>query len=604
MMTAPVPPNELSISRARLKQGGDRRDGRRLLESSLSAVTVFDITGPDEVLVVPEMHAISHISPRLPHSHFAAQITGQLRQIRRDALVDPTSGVAAGRAIRFTSYDRYAAWLVMNWLRPPSVQTRAIFVELLTGQSMEQWQRRAILPDGHRLVRLIVTLAAEGLAVEWIKRLAPGDCQMAVNALGRTYGFASELFDEDADEGDDFSLPPKPILACTRVPSRTPFTRANRSPPSMAIMHRLAISAKMRAGSGLTELPRYSQLLLLTTLALGERPNIGALFANDGWVSLALMANDQPVMAQADEDSAPNPRAIETTRAKSLAQQAVPFQRRGSERPSIGRRAEGEGDSTETSNPRPIAASSVKPDGAAARAGQPLATPRPAALHTSERSFDTEFGGLMFIINVLLALKLYPNFTSPLGRRLAPSPFWLLAHLGAALFGKSFRRDPLFRFLRDTGEYGALPKRWQVEPEWLEGSRRRAPPHAMVVGKNRTTWDGQGISLSDPDEKPWSRKMICAPRRLHRRSTRQLHRNRNERWIASLAAYLQVRIAMAAPGLDITMLRMPASVTVTDHGVELYFSLTQLPLAVRLAGLDRNPGWLPSEGSNISFHFS
>jgi len=33
-------------------------------------------------------------------------------------------------------------------------------------------------------------------------------------------------------------------------------------------------------------------------------------------------------------------------------------------------------------------------------------------------------------------------------------------------------------------------------------------------------------------------------------------------------------------------------------------SLTELPLEIRLAGLDRDPGWIPAAGRFLAFHFS
>lgn len=35
----------------------------------------------------------------------------------------------------------------------------------------------------------------------------------------------------------------------------------------------------------------------------------------------------------------------------------------------------------------------------------------------------------------------------------------------------------------------------------------------------------------------------------------------------------------------------------------VYFSLEQLPLAVRIAGLDRDPGWIPAAGRDVRFYF-
>jgi len=37
--------------------------------------------------------------------------------------------------------------------------------------------------------------------------------------------------------------------------------------------------------------------------------------------------------------------------------------------------------------------------------------------------------------------------------------------------------------------------------------------------------------------------------------------------------------------------------------LDLHFTLDALPLAVRLAGVDRDPGWIPSAGCDIRFCF-
>lgn len=51
------------------------------------------------------------------------------------------------------------------------------------------------------------------------------------------------------------------------------------------------------------------------------------------------------------------------------------------------------------------------------------------------------------------------------------------------------------------------------------------------------------------------------------------------------------------------MLGLAANVHDTGERLELFFSLAQLPLAVRLSGLDRDPGWIPVAGCDVRFHF-
>jgi hypothetical protein len=53
------------------------------------------------------------------------------------------------------------------------------------------------------------------------------------------------------------------------------------------------------------------------------------------------------------------------------------------------------------------------------------------------------------------------------------------------------------------------------------------------------------------------------------------------------------------PGL----LRQPARLFVTRTHVDLIFRLDQIDLRARLAGLDRDPGWVPALGHVISFQY-
>jgi len=47
-----------------------------------------------------------------------------------------------------------------------------------------------------------------------------------------------------------------------------------------------------------------------------------------------------------------------------------------------------------------------------------------------------------------------------------------------------------------------------------------------------------------------------------------------------------------------------AEVTVTLSRVNVHFALAELPLAIRVAGLDRDPGWIPVSGRSVGFHFT
>jgi hypothetical protein len=87
--------------------------------------------------------------------------------------------------------------------------------------------------------------------------------------------------------------------------------------------------------------------------------------------------------------------------------------------------------------------------------------------------------------------------------------------------------------------------------------------------------------------------------------SRQLPSAHPARWLACLALYLDARILRATgdPALGLSSLALPGHCRIGPERVDVDLALADLPLPLRLAGLDRDPGWLPAEGRAIAFHF-
>ena len=81
---------------------------------------------------------------------------------------------------------------------------------------------------------------------------------------------------------------------------------------------------------------------------------------------------------------------------------------------------------------------------------------------------------------------------------------------------------------------------------------------------------------------------------------------RRRRWVHCLARYLEARLKLATGDDDAVALvcRRPAKIVDDAESVEMSFSLDRHPLALRLAGLDRDLGWLPAAGRRIAFVFA
>jgi hypothetical protein len=163
----------------------------------------------------------------------------------------------------------------------------------------------------------------------------------------------------------------------------------------------------------------------------------------------------------------------------------------------------------------------------------------PAAEHASH--VRTQFGGIFYLLNAALALKLYADFTSPRGANLSISPWSWLALIGREWFGREFVRDPVWRLL------------------------------AGLAGRKRHS--------------------LRRPRRLNAQI---------ESLLARLVLALGEERSADIPAL---VCRHPAEIAATASRVEVHLALADLPLALRVAGLDRDPGWIPAAGRSIAFHF-
>lgn len=179
-------------------------------------------------------------------------------------------------------------------------------------------------------------------------------------------------------------------------------------------------------------------------------------------------------------------------------------------------------------------------------------SPRNEVVHTA-------FGGVFYLANVALALSLYDDFTGS-GRPELPLPFWdFLAQAGERLLGieerRAFRADALAPWL------AARAGRAADEP-WA--SDVPVPTAAPLVSQssNIVTWDD---------------------------------------WFTAALPGIARRIEQALGGAPATLLRQAGRVVRRPARVDVHFSLEDHPIEVRLAGLDRDPGWIPAAGTELRF---
>jgi len=239
-------------------------------------------------------------------------------------------------------------------------------------------------------------------------------------------------------------------------------------------------------------------------------------------------------------------------------------------------------------------------------------------------------------LNVALALGLYGDFTQPPRPGIALWPWDWLALVGRRWLGAGLHTDPLWVLLgrlavrRDGEPPGAAfapPDTWLVPADWpapwgaapvqVEASRGRLrlrhPAAFLLADVPRRA----GVS-----PRVQARGLLARWPALHLdvafRPTRPIARGRQpgwqprprplERWLDWLLPYLEARLALALGRDDATTVprlvcRHRARIEVSSTALDVHLSLAELPIAVRIAGLDRDPGWIPAAGRTVAFHF-
>lgn len=245
-----------------------------------------------------------------------------------------------------------------------------------------------------------------------------------------------------------------------------------------------------------------------------------------------------------------------------------------------------------------------------------------------ESSIETCCGGIFYLINAGLFLELYGDFTSPRDPGI-PLPIWdFLSLVGGRLLGDFFREDPLrqllsrlaMRGIDEEPEFLDAPGRWEVPPDWLkpfpeqavwrwgagEGRLRVKHPEGFLV-LDLPLHEGDPVAQLANETvcyKPLARfELEEGAVGAKSQSVTSL-----DRWLGWLLPYLEARLRRAlglGDGDDLAalLLRQQAQVMVSPSHLDVHFALAEHPIEIRVAGLDRNPGWLPAAGRFIAFHY-
>lgn len=242
---------------------------------------------------------------------------------------------------------------------------------------------------------------------------------------------------------------------------------------------------------------------------------------------------------------------------------------------------------------------------------------------------DTEFGGIFYLINLGLFLNLYGDFTTPLTPGLALSIWDFVALVGQALVGERLRADPAWKLLarlaeRDEDELPGKgfepPDDWRVPTDWLAPFPEQAVWQWSHDGERLRVQHPAGFCLIDiaveaGDHIEQLRQALHAYAGTAEFETEQASEvfahfrglTGLNRWLHWFVPYIPARLrrALGVDEADVprVVCEQHAHVTVTATNFDIYLELAELPIEVRLAGLDRDPGWVPAAGRFVEFHY-
>ena len=246
---------------------------------------------------------------------------------------------------------------------------------------------------------------------------------------------------------------------------------------------------------------------------------------------------------------------------------------------------------------------------------------------------ETGLGGLFYLINLALFLGLYADFTAPLRPGLALSIWDFVALVGERLLGDGKRSDPVWDLLarlagRDAGQAAGQgfepPSDWRMPPAWLEPFPEQ-PWEWTIIRARLIVRHPAGFSIlnipfeagrSDSTDQleqellPYRANAPVKVTRLRRRipAAKALSQLGMAGWLNRFIEYAGARLCRAlglgSPDeLPACLCLHAARVRMTSTRLDITFALDEHPLAIRLAGLDRNPGWVPSGGRFVAFHY-
>lgn len=560
----------LNISRLRLHGGGRDPMLTRLRVSKILASASLappDIS-PAAILIVRKFKdplpgkMVSNSGAIQLSPDWEQAVRSQMSALARRALRPIQNEVdGTADAVLFADEAELVACLVRDWLRG-RVADRWWWRSVLGDLSPPQWLRLHVLARGEVMVPAIAILAARLLAAAWLERLDDAEAEEAMVAIERTHGLslattqyhstarrprASDDHPGLAGIADSEPQADARSVAFERLITTVPEARA----PSLRSPQRRLLALSL----ALTRAPSWARTrqLAIALQALGRAdmadhargflvPDAGQTGTRKLLVAGVATGDGMPIVGESGKPHS----GLQDTAG------AVATPPRKHEETQLSSPTQASLANLETLNPTQIAGPMVTQvflgrESEAQRETLPApaamgAHPEEAPVIDDSTRVHTMFGGIFYLLNAAIALELYSDFTAPRGKNLTLSPWDWLTLVGRAWFPRQFVCDPVSGLLAElAGRKGGTLRR----PRWFKVQMRT----------------------------------------LRARLARAL-------------------VETKLGDIPALVCRHRAEVCVTASRVDVHLALAELPLGLRIAGLDRDIGWIPAAGRAVHFHFA
>ncbi|MBX3630771.1 MAG: hypothetical protein KF908_12875 [Nitrosomonas sp.] len=659
MIPIDIGSNYLHLNNVRLYGLFDRIHIRQRFESALAGMDPAALGLPPHTLLIVQRvvpAARLHLGPFGRSAAFVQSVQVELaqkaRQARRPWLQADTAGA---EAVLFADESELMACLLRDWLRG-RLAGRWWWRTVLGDFSVPAWWRREVLPRGEVLPAVLSLLASQGEAVAWVARLDKAETMQAIAAVAQAHALPALLDEADSKR----PLSPSVSFASSVPPGHaSPADARQRSSASLLVSasHQTSVSTYRKLLETIPELQSSmltfpQRRLLAVALGLQRAP----AWVRSAAFEMAMQCLEQAparmseVAASGKADPfvpLPDKPGLDPVKTTPVSHSAEPLSRiqdegvfqqpvstNSAQFAQTGGAADIRTEQMTVSGPT-VLSDFITP--ASPRDGDIAGESAELLLSVTE----TRYGGIFYLLNVALALGLYGDFTQPRNPGIALSPWDWLALIGRAWFGRSFERDAVWRLLaglagrpleQPPGRDFAVPDVWTVPAEWLKPWGEVDQVRVYATRTRLQIWHAAGFVIADTVRDPAMTPLMqafdhCAQHealsgvrrvrvyRQPRKLTRKVRmRSAAGRWMGWFLLYLNARLARAlgeesGEGNDMTdtlaglVCCHAASMHCTAAALDVYLSLAELPIALRIAGLDRDPGWIPVTGRTIAFHF-